>query len=94
MNHKDPYCSVQCGVVIQPNRGDQIFIQEGWTALLCAVRLGFADTARVLLENGTTMDFEDTVRRSDMIMFLMIILSCSVGKNHFDMQLNKALMEL
>ena len=37
------------------------------TALAYAVRLGYANIAKSLLENGATMDFEDKVRRTDMI---------------------------
>ena len=43
------------------------------TALGCAVALGCADTARLLLENGATMDLEDKVRRTDRIGFSIIL---------------------
>ena len=48
-------------------------MQYDGTALAWAVEFGYANIARLLLENGATMDFEDKVRRTDMI----IILLCS-----------------
>ena len=45
-------------------------MQEDWTALVCAVEFGHANISRFLLENGATMDFEDEVRRTDMIIIL------------------------
>ena len=33
------------------------FMQDGWTALGCAVYNGYADIAKMLLENGAAMDF-------------------------------------
>ena len=38
------------------------------TALAHAIESGYADTTRFLLENGATMDFEDKVRRTDMVL--------------------------
>ena len=40
------------------------------TALAYAVVRGYANIAKSLLENGATMDFEDEVRRTDMIIIL------------------------
>ena len=45
-------------------------MQDGITALVGAVDRGYANIARILLENGATMDFEDEVRRTDMIIIL------------------------
>ena len=42
------------------------------TALAWAVDCGYANVARFLLENGATMDFEDEVRRTDMITIVII----------------------
>ena len=42
-------------------------MQDGRTAIAYAIELGYADVARLLLENGATMDFEDDVRKTDMI---------------------------
>ena len=36
-------------------------MQEDKSALAYAVEFGYADVARLLLENGATMDFEDEV---------------------------------
>ena len=44
------------------------FMQDGRTALAHVVECGYADTIRFLLENGATMDFEDYVRRTDVIL--------------------------
>ena len=41
-------------------------MQNGVSALAWAVAQGYANVARFLLENRTTMDFEDKVRRTDM----------------------------
>ena len=38
-------------------------MQDGWSALAYAVDDGYADTARLLLENGANMNFEDDVRK-------------------------------
>ena len=38
------------------------------TALAWTLEYGCADVARLLLENGATMDFEDKVRRTDRIL--------------------------
>ena len=43
-------------------------MQRYWTALAHAVELGYANIAKSLLQNGATMDFEDEVRRTDMII--------------------------
>jgi ankyrin repeat protein len=43
-------------------------MQDDESALARAVRPGYANIARSLLENGATMDFEDEVRRTDMII--------------------------
>ena len=50
-------------------------MQGGWTALGYAVGLGYADVARLLLENGAIMDFEDEVSRTDMNLWT--IYSCN-----------------
>ena len=47
-------------------------MQDGATALANAIAQGYADTARLLLENRATMDFEDDVRRTDMIKFCVL----------------------
>ena len=46
-------------------------MQNDKTALAYAVTFGFANVARFLLDNGATMDFEDEVRRTDMIMVIL-----------------------
>ena len=46
-------------------------MQDGLTALACAVGLGYVDITRLLLENGATMDFEVTVRRTNMMLWLI-----------------------
>ena len=38
------------------------------TALAYAVDAGYANVAKLLLENGATMDFEDKVRRTDILL--------------------------
>ena len=43
-------------------------MQNGWSALASAVVLGYADTAKALLENGAFMDFEDNVRKTDILV--------------------------
>ena len=45
-------------------------MQGDKTALAYAVDAGYAKVARFLLENGATMDFENKVRRTDMIIIL------------------------
>ena len=45
-------------------------MQGDWTALVMAVMAGYANVAKSLLENGATMDFENEVRRTDMIIIL------------------------
>ena len=45
-------------------------MQNYWTALAYAVEYRYANVARSLLENGATMDFEDEVRRTVMIIML------------------------
>ena len=45
-------------------------MQDDWSALAYAVRLGHVNVARFLLENGATMDLEDEVRRTDMIIII------------------------
>ena len=45
-------------------------MQTDMTALAYAVYAGYANITRFLLENGATMDFEDEVRRTDMIIIL------------------------
>ena len=45
-------------------------MQSDMTALAFAVRSGYANVARFLLENGATMDFEDKVRKTDMIIII------------------------
>ena len=44
-------------------------MQNGATALAYTIALGYADVARLLLENRATMDFEDDVRKTDIINF-------------------------
>ena len=46
-------------------------MQDDWTALAYAVNAGYANIARSLLENGATMDFENKVRRTNMIMIIV-----------------------
>ena len=43
-------------------------MQDDMTALAWAVEDGYADVARLLLENGATIDFKDKVRRTDMVL--------------------------
>ena len=72
-------------------------MQDGVTALACATLAGYADIARLLLEKGATMDFEDNVRETDVIkimVFYATVISCRFGNEHFTMQLNKALVKL
>ena len=45
-------------------------MQNDKSALAYAVDAGYANVARFLLENGATMDFENKVRRTDMIIIL------------------------
>ena len=46
-------------------------MQNDTTALAYAVGFGYyANVAKFLLENGATMDFENEVRRTDMIIIL------------------------
>ena len=45
-------------------------MQNDWTALALAVNAGYANVARLLLENGAIMDFENKVRRTDIIIIL------------------------
>ena len=42
-------------------------MQNDATALAYAVVLGYANVARLLLENKATMDFKNKVRRTDML---------------------------
>ena len=44
-------------------------MQDNESALAYAVRYGYADIARLLLENVATMDFEDKVRRTSIRLF-------------------------
>ena len=46
-------------------------MQDYWTALAWAVDREYANVARFLLENGATMDFEEEVRRTDMITIVI-----------------------
>ena len=71
-------------------------MQNGATALAYAILAGYADTARLLLENGATMDFEDNVRRTDMIYVLNYqrFLCCRSGKCVFMKPVNMALLKL
>ena len=43
-------------------------MQKDGTALAWAVLWGYANVSKFLLENGATMNFEDEVRRTDMII--------------------------
>ena len=45
-------------------------MQNDWTALALAVNAGYANITRLLLENGAIMDFENKVRRTDIIIIL------------------------
>ena len=45
-------------------------MQNDMTALAWAVKRGYANVARFLLENGATMDFKDEVRTDMMIIIL------------------------
>ena len=48
-------------------------MQDDMTALAWAVVRGYANIVRFLLENGSTMDVEDEVRkRSDNIIIMII----------------------
>ena len=73
-------------------------MQNGVTALAYAVVRGYADIARLLLENGATMDFEDNVRRADIIYVFnyhqIRFLSCRFGKRVFMKPVNMALLKL
>ena len=46
-------------------------MQYDVTALAYAVDRGYANITRFLLENGATMDFENKVRRTDMIIKIL-----------------------
>ena len=46
-------------------------MQNGRTALVLAVERGYANIAKSLLQNRATMDFEDKVRRTDMIIIIL-----------------------
>ena len=73
-------------------------MQNGWTALTCAILWGYADVARLLLANGATMDFEDDVRKTDIICYSKLssirFLSCRFGKCVFIEPVNMALLKL
>ena len=72
-------------------------MQNGATALAYATAVGYADIARLLLEKGATMDFEDNVKETDVIkimVFYATVISCRFGNKHFTMQVNKALVKL
>ena len=69
-------------------------MQNDSTALACAIVQGYANIARYLLENGATMDFEEEVRRTDMIILIIILHNFRFGKDYFTMLVNKALMKL
>ena len=61
-------------------------MQNGVTALACATLAGYADIARLLLEKGATMDFENKVTKTDVIkimIFYATVISCRVGKEYF-----------
>ena len=47
-------------------------MQDDRTALAYAVTFGYANFAKFLLENGATMDFENKVRRTDMIIIMIL----------------------
>ena len=57
-------CQAYYRLVIRGFPQPLVFIQDGWRALAYAVARGYADTARLLLENGATMNFEDDVRKN------------------------------
>ena len=46
-------------------------MQNGASALAFAVVVGYANIARSLLENGATMDFENEVRRTDVMIIIL-----------------------
>ena len=55
-------------------------MQNERTALACAVDAGYVNVTRFLLENGATMDFENKVRRTDMIiMYVLKIIIIMLG---------------
>ena len=68
---------VNYGWVVDPDRGEiggfnvYAFMQNDVTALALAVVAGYANIAKFLLENGATIDFEDEVRRTDMVMIIL-----------------------
>jgi ankyrin repeat protein len=55
-------------------------MQDDETALTWAVRYGYANVARFLLENGATMDFENKVRRTDMIIIILYLIILGLGR--------------
>ena len=48
-----------------------IFMQGDVLALFYAVGLGYAKFVKFLLENLATMDLDDEVRRTDMIIIIL-----------------------
>ena len=52
-----------------------MFMQDGHTALMDASEFGNADTVRVLLDRGATVDLRDNVRIIDMIKFFIWTLT-------------------
>ena len=69
-------------------------MQNDATALGYAVVYGYAKVARFLLENGAAIDFEDEVRRTDMIILIIILHNFRFGKDYFTLPVNKALVKL
>ena len=67
-------------------------MQNDMTALALAVVVGYANVARFLLENGATMDFEDEVRRTNMV--ILYNYHVRFGKKHFAVPVNEALVKL
>ena len=55
-------------------------MQVDMTALAWAVNAGYANVTKFLLENGATMDFENEVRRTDMIIIIMLFMMLELEK--------------
>ena len=66
-------------------------MQNGSTALAFATLAGYANIARLLLENGAIMDFEDEVRRADEIKIMILYATvlchgCSIMTNQIALE--------
>ena len=53
-------------------------IQDQYTALHVASSCGHSDVARVLIEKGATIDYEDKVSQSCMIYIITVVLKNGV----------------